>query len=275
MYHNSAVVIRLHNGTYRNITLIEGKPSYKSLLRSLATGPQNRIPDQTPSNWEKLQYLKKRAQRQLNKFLGRPAILNTGILAELISMLKTAAESWLGVENIAAAVLSSPDRIRLTAEEITGVFDYLGMRNLTVEPDILEDLYLYAASAAYAGLGMGQCGQYTDPYACELEEDRLPTRHLLHLDFNLESLSGTIISLSSAKDGSVEEAFIDLNLGLGELNALNTISMPRPEDSIIFLAAITSRISALVQSFKPKITQLVLTGTSAADALPFISNRAP
>lgn len=101
MNQNSAVVIRLHDGTYHNIALIEGKPSYTSLLRSLATDPQNRIPDQILSNWEKLRYLKMRAQRQLNKFLGRPATPETAILAQLISMLKTATESWLGGENVA------------------------------------------------------------------------------------------------------------------------------------------------------------------------------
>lgn len=146
MYPNSAVVIRLHDGTYHNIAFIEGKPSYNSLLRSLATGPQNRIPDQILSNWEKLQYLKMRVQRRLNKFLGRPATPETAILAELISMLKTAAEGWLGGKTVPAAVLSSPGRIMLTAEEITDVFDYLGVRNLMAEPDTLEDLY--ATSAA-------------------------------------------------------------------------------------------------------------------------------
>lgn len=159
--------------------------------------------------------------------------------------------------------LRSPNRIRLTAEEITDVFDYLGIRNLMAEPDTLEDLY--ATSAAYAGLGMGLCEQYTDPYACEREEYRFPTQRLLHLDFAPQSLSGTIQSLKSAKNGSVEEAFIDLDLGLGGLNVLNTISMPRPEDGTVDWTAIASRIRALVQSFKPQITQLVLTGSSAPD----------
>lgn len=204
-----------------------------------------------------------RAQRRLNKSLGNPATPETAILAELISMLKTATESWLGGENVAAAVLSSPDRVRLTAEEITDVLDYLGMRNLMAEPDTLEDLY--ATSAAYAGLGMGLCGQYTDPYACEREEYHFPTQRLLHLDFTPESLSGTIKSLKSAKDGSVEETFIDLDLGLGRLDALKSKSMLRPEDGTVYWTAIASRIRALVQSFKPQITQLVLTGSSAAD----------
>lgn len=167
--------------------------------------------------------------------------------------------------------LSSPNRIRLTAEEITDVFDYLGIRNLMAEPDTLEDLY--ATSAAYAGLGMGLCEQYTDPYACEREEYRFPTQRLLHLDFAPESLSGTIQSLKSAKNGSVEEAFIDLDLGLGGLNVLNTISMPRPEDGTVDWTAIASRIRALVQSFKPQITQLVLRPTIQSCGQGYVARR--
>lgn len=132
------------------------------------------------------------------------------------------------------------------------------------EPDTLGDLY--ATSAAYAGFGMGLCAQYTDPYACEREEYyRFPTQRLLHLDFTPESLSGTIQSLKSAKDGVVEETFIDLDLGLGRLDALNTVSIPRPEDDTVYRTAVANRIRALVQSFKPQITQLILTGSSAAD----------
>lgn len=156
MYPNGAVVIRLYDGTYHNIALIKGKSSYTSLLRSLATGPQNRIPDQILLNWKELRYLKMRIQRQLNKFLGCPATPETTILAELILMLKTAMEGWLGRKTVAVAVLSSPDQIRLTAEEITDVFDFLRMRNFMAEPDILEDLY--ATSAAYAGLAWGYVG---------------------------------------------------------------------------------------------------------------------
>lgn len=63
----------------------------------------------------------------------------------------------------------------------------------------------------------------------------------------------------------MENSFIDLDLGLGGLNALNTISMPRPEDDAIYWTTIASRIRAFVQSFKPQITQLVLTGSSATD----------
>jgi hypothetical protein len=59
-----------------------------------------------------VRYLQKRAQRVLNKSIGLPA---TPVLAEL--MLKSETEAELGNGQVAAAVLSSPDRIKLTDEE--------------------------------------------------------------------------------------------------------------------------------------------------------------
>ncbi|KAH0548141.1 hypothetical protein GP486_008130 [Trichoglossum hirsutum] len=249
---------------YRIIAHIDGRPSYNLLLHRLATGPQNRIPDHIPSTWGKLRYLQKRAQRILNKSLGRPATPETAILADLISTLKAETEAALGSgQQVTAAVLSSPDRIKLTDEEITDVFDYLGIRNLMAEPDTLDDLY--ATSSAYAGFGMGLCEQYTDAYACEREESHFRTQRLLHLDFAPDNLSGTIKSLKSARDGSVEEAFIDPELGLGRLDGLNKIPRMGPEEEETYWLAVTDRIRTLVQSFKPQITQLILTGSSASD----------
>lgn len=179
-------------------------------------------------------------------------------------MLKIETEATLrdGLK-VTAAVLSSPDRIRLRDEEITDVFDYVQIRNLMAKPDTLDDLY--ATSSAYAGFGMGLCEQYTDPYACEREESHFPTQRLLHLDFAPGSLSGTIKSLKSARDGSVEEAFIDPVLGLGRLNGLNQKSDLELGEERAYWTAVTNRIRTLVQSFKPRITQLILTGSSASD----------
>jgi hypothetical protein len=67
--------------------LIEGDASYTALLRRLATGQENRTPDHSDSNWKKLQYVKARSQRRLNKLLGRPATPETAILAAIVSAL--------------------------------------------------------------------------------------------------------------------------------------------------------------------------------------------
>lgn len=182
----------------------------------------------------------------------------------MISMLKIETEATLrDGRKVTAAVLSSPDRIRLTDEEITDVFDYVQIRNLMAKPDTLDNLY--ATSSAYAGFGIGLCKQYTHPYACEREESHFPTQRLLHLDFAPDSLSGTIKSLKSVRDGSMEEAFIDPALGLGKLNRLNQKSNLELGEERAYWTAVTNRIRTLVQSFKPQITQLILTGSSALD----------
>lgn len=227
------------------------------------TGPNDRTPDHFDSKWEELQYVKARAQRHLNKLLGRPATPETAILAAMVSTLYNETQTWLGEgQPIVAAVLSSPDRIRLTAEEINDVFDYLKLRNLMAEPDTLEDLY--ATSAAYASYGRGLCTTYTDAYACEREEWRFPSQYVLHVDFNRESLSGTIKRLQSARDGLVKAAFIDPDLGYAREDVRLAIA---PEsDGELYWAAVSTRIRELVVSFKPRVTELLLTGTSATDA---------
>lgn len=114
------------------------------------------------------------------------------------------------------AVPSSPDRIHLTDEEISNVFDFLKTTNLMGIPNDLENLY--ATSAAFAGFGFGLCHDYTDPYACEREEQHFPPQRLLHIDSTPDSLTGTIKSLNRARDGSADRTFTDINLGLGRLN---------------------------------------------------------
>lgn len=131
------------------------------------------------------------------------------------------------------------------------------------EPDTLDNLY--TTSSAYAGFGIGLCKQYTHPYACEREESHFPTQRLLHLDFAPDSLSETIKSLKSVRDGSMDEAFIDPALGLGKLNRLNQKSNLEPGEGRAYWTAVTNRIRTLVQSFKPQIMQLILTGSSALD----------
>ena len=117
-------VARLHDGTSHHAALIEGDASYTALMRQLAIGSVNRKPDHFDSTWEKLRYLKSRARRLANKMAGRPATPETAILATTVSKLINVTQTWLGSEHtVVAAVLSSPDRIGLTDEEVGDIFD--------------------------------------------------------------------------------------------------------------------------------------------------------
>ncbi|KAL8903304.1 MAG: hypothetical protein Q9207_004017 [Kuettlingeria erythrocarpa] len=250
----STASIRFHNDTFQATARVEDQTAFLALMQRLATGPRNRVPHDIPSYWDKLRYLKRRTQRLINKAAGRPATPETAILANLVAMLKTQVEKLLG-ERVTAAVLSSPDRIRLTEEEVSDVLDYLNVRNLMSIPDDLEDLY--ATSAAFAGYGYGLCRQYTDPYVCEREEQHFPPQRLLHVDFTLHSLSGTIKSLNTARDGSADKMFIDIDLGLAQLETFREEEM--------YWMAVRDRIRLLVHSYKPRITQVMLSGSAAGD----------
>ncbi|KAM3068015.1 hypothetical protein ACMFMG_011062 [Clarireedia jacksonii] len=119
---HGAAVVRLHNGTYQQTALIKGDTLHTTLLRRLATSPKKRTPDDSDSKREMLQYVKARLQRHLNKLLGRSATPKTAILTSMVIVLYNDTQTWLGEEQpIAAAVLSSPDRIMLTKEEINDV----------------------------------------------------------------------------------------------------------------------------------------------------------
>ena len=146
--------IRLHDGSYRDIAIVQGTVDYVALMLKLATRPINREPDHYDTAWEKWQYLRSRAQRLANKLIGRPATEETAILTSMVAQLLQATRQRLGDNYaVAAAVLNSPDRVRLTDEETGDIFDYLKLRNLVVWPPTLHRLY--STSAAYAGYGKG------------------------------------------------------------------------------------------------------------------------
>ncbi|KAF2163739.1 hypothetical protein M409DRAFT_57229 [Zasmidium cellare ATCC 36951] len=242
--HGTAVV-RLHEWELYDVALIEGDADFTALMRKYATGPINR--------------------RLSNKLLGRPATPETAILASIVSKLIKATQTWLDDEHaVAAAVLSSPDHIALTDEEIGDVFDYLKINNLMKVNDPNPLYQLYATSAAYAGYGKGLCHTYTDAYECEREEWKFPEQRVLHVDLNLEALSGTIKGLQTAKDGSVSASFVDPDLGLVRL------VLPAADDTEQYWTAVSNRIRELAKTleryvYMPYVTQLLLTGPSATN----------
>lgn len=281
--------MRFHDGSLHRVALIEGDDSYTALMRRLATGPINRIPDHFDSNWEKLQYLKARAQRLANKLLGRPATPETAILASMVSqLLEATKKTRLGDGNdnhnpqtIDAAILSSPDRIRLNDEELGDIFDHLKLRNLMTDNNddgkqpTARSLYqLYATSAAYAGYGKGLCRTYTDAYECEREEHALPLTRVLHLDLNAASLSGTAKTLRSAdaEGGTWADAqFVDAELGSSSSSsAAARKATALLEEADGYWSAVSERVREFARAlperaYAPRVTGLLLTGPSASD----------
>lgn len=237
--------MRLHDGTYHPTALIAGDAAYIALLRDLGTGPSDRQPDPNDPTWSRWHYLKRRAMRHWNKFIGRPATPETAVSSAMSSDLINAIQAWLGPEHqIAAAVLSSPHRVRLTDEETNDIFDYLGLRNLMSEPDNLDALY--ATSAAYAGYGFGLCTNYTDAYTCEQEECRFDYQDVLHVDFNSKSLSATIDGLLSFRSWGTSQRFVDFELRAEKRDIDSSMRTPGWHDvnglSSPYWSAVSARI---------------------------------
>ncbi|PVI01827.1 hypothetical protein DM02DRAFT_670962 [Periconia macrospinosa] len=247
--------IRYHNKTIQSIIQVQGSPAYLSLMLDLShTTPQTRFPDEIPTRRGKLEYVRTRLQRLANKALGRPANAQTAVLAEMITQLKTSVEDTLSAgtsrASITHAVISSPDSIRLTSEELGDVLDYLKVTNAMALPD-----ELFAASAAYAGFGHGLCAKYTDPDVCDRDENNRPYQRVLHLDFTNKALTTTIKGMRSWNTWGVDASVIIAELGYEH----HSDDDDGPSD--LFFDKIRDHIRNFTLSTRFRITELLFTGT--------------
>ncbi|PVH92049.1 hypothetical protein DM02DRAFT_733904 [Periconia macrospinosa] len=250
--------IRYHNKTIQSVIQVQGSPAYLSLMLDLShTTQHTRFPDEIPTRRGKLEYVRARLQRLANKALGRPANAQTAVMAEMITQLKTGVEDTLSAgtsrAGITHAVISSPDSIHLTSEELGDVLDYLKVTNAMAEPDDL-----FAASAAYAGFGHGLCATYTNPDVCGYEEYNLPYQRILHLDFTDKALTTTIKGLKKWMSWGVDASVIVAELGYEHNN-----DDDGPSD--LFFDRIRDHIRNFTISTKYRITELIFTGTRVGD----------
>lgn len=149
-------MVRLHNGTFHHVNLIEGDESYKALMRRASLRQMTCLPYNFGSYWGQLQYQASCALRLLNKFFGRPANQDIAILASMVSRLLGATQTWLGDKSpISGVVLSTPTDSNLYSGEINDIFDYLKLECLTHK--YLSGYLFGAAKASYADYGKGLC----------------------------------------------------------------------------------------------------------------------
>jgi len=222
------------------------------------TQPANFTPDgkRIPGGMSWRDWVLWRAKRRMNKMLGRPTTPQVVGLSAMVSQLREAAQAKLGAR-VKAAVLSQPEYVTVTEEEVGDVFDYLGIKNLM--PDKRDPLFsqLFATSAAYAGYGKGLCRNYTDVYGCETEEYFFPSRWNLFLDYSQDSLSGGFDLVRKARMFRVRNKFVEPSLGLRQLSAY--------KDEDVYWAKVANRIREFVKSTLQDVQELVLTGESASD----------
>jgi hypothetical protein len=224
-------------------------------MRKLAySTPETRFPHDIPTTDGRNQYVLGRLERVINKLLGRPANVPTSILASVLNDLKVAVENVLPPGQLVThALVTSPDSMRLTAEEVGDVLDYLQIKNTITEPD-----ELYSSSAAFVGYGHGLCNSYSRPYTCATEEIYdLPFERVLVVDLTDTALRMTIKGMQSFASSGADSALIDPELGF-----VNGTS--EGETQTLF-AKIGARLRHFVQEYRTKITMILLTGTQVSD----------
>jgi hypothetical protein len=177
-------------------------------------------------------------------------------LSVLVSQLCETVHAKPG-GRVKTVALSQPDNVTVTKEDVSDVFDFLGIKNLML--DKLDPLFsqLFVTLVAFAGYNKGLCRNYTDVYACEKEEYFFPSRWTLFLDYSQDSLSGGFDLVQEAHMFRVRNKFVDSSLGIRQLSAY--------KDEDVYRAKVATGTREFVKSTRREVQELVLTGDSASD----------
>jgi hypothetical protein len=130
----------------------------------------------------------------MNKRLGRPATKEVGIIAALLTDLRTLATNHLG-HPITAVVTSRPSLPGFDLEDLSDALEYAGLEPLHSYQrfgDIFQNAVVYAAT------GKGLCSHPEDMVFCQDEEFNMRTRFLLSVSFSNAALGISFGSISSA-----------------------------------------------------------------------------
>lgn len=203
--------------------------------------------------WDELQYLLKRAKRQLNKRRGLPATEDVGIIANMIKELRLACETSLG-HSITAAVAARPNLPGMRVEDLDDAMQYAGLHSLRTYNyfgDVSE------TSAAFAGMGYGLCSTPRDLDTCEDEEAEMPLQYVLAVGFTQSSLTVTYTPLRDAHTSREHISVLDYDLGLGSLSHF--------PDASTYWNRVRSTISGVAATAPEPLTTLLLLGEDGAD----------
>jgi len=202
--------------------------------------------------------------RHVKKYLGWPATPDAAVLIDMVAALKAATEEALGAtQNVTAAVLVGPDGVRLTAEETDDVLEFLGVRNLMRDGADdwtyrWENGNLFAAGAAWAGIGKGLCKSYLDGEKCAKEEGKMATKRVLVVEYTLNGLSLAADDVTTAQPGprrrAMDRTATNWDLGFGQTKDQK------------YWDTVQRFVRDFVEKSEiGKVDEVVLTGESAGD----------
>jgi hypothetical protein len=159
-----------YDGTTDDLALLAANAKYQSMIERLAQAPK-------PSGG-----LFEKYRRRANKALGYPATPDVGRLSSLISDLKMATEAKLGGLTLDRIVVTTPNFVALTQEDINDAIEYAGLRSWLVYR-IPYPGRISEASAAFGANGNGLCKNYTDLYECQDEEEDMPWHQVMSISY--------------------------------------------------------------------------------------------
>lgn len=138
----------------------------------------------------------RRTARNTRKRLGLPSSRDVGTLSNMIRALRDQASNFVG-EPVSAAAISIPHLAALYGEDLYDAFEYLSLVYLEFFP-FSNFRPIHASIAAYAGNGLGLCGDYRDAAACEEEELHIPSQFTLAVSYTHISMTTSQAHVSNA-----------------------------------------------------------------------------
>ncbi|KAL9618666.1 MAG: hypothetical protein Q9160_006633 [Pyrenula sp. 1 TL-2023] len=232
---------------------VPGTEDYCSLLTRLSKQPN----DETPSCNRLC-----RLQRNLNKYLGRPATPDVGTIAVLLKDLKWATEQVLGEPidpDTQYVAVSVPPITAFADYDIDDAMEYAGLRSWKTEA-FPYPYKLESAPMAYAGSGQGLCEDYLDLYTCWDEIWEMPVHYVFAVTFTFSALSWQLTLLQDPFDDYLSEHRFnmkDINFSLGEPWNLANATHWSAVEEYLYQGAMQSR------SVDYPISKILLIGESA------------
>jgi hypothetical protein len=133
----------------------------------------------------------RQAKRSARKKMGLPASSDVAVIAKVLKSVADVAESSVKSQLLEiSALVSFPALPGLYQEDISDAATYIGLRKLGTG---LRATHPHENVAAYAGNDMGLCENYEDAEKCHEEQEKLPARHVLLVEYTETAL---IIRLS-------------------------------------------------------------------------------
>ncbi|KAK6337768.1 hypothetical protein TWF696_001248 [Orbilia brochopaga] len=202
------VSVSYHNGTTVDIARINSSLEFTSLMNIFALEGNCILPSaRTPLDrlYQRLEH----SRRERRKSVGQPASYESSVLAQMIGALRHEASIALNTRITHALVTHPPlpglkyDDLLDAAfhEGITLLHGFSNGSHTAPKPDISTLL-----TAAYAGVGLGLCENYTDTAACRAEEHEMDTEtsdsrrsiNMLRVSLDARTLSIDVARCASA-----------------------------------------------------------------------------